>query len=75
MLKLEFAKCRQNTFSVLFFKCSFNFRAHAFQSELSKVSIFNFVKFQLQSKSSEIEQAFKNRRRKKIPEKLSKKGY
>ena len=27
-----------------FFKCSLNFRAHALQSELNKVSISNFVK-------------------------------
>ena len=42
-----------------FFKCSLNFRAHALQSELNKVSISNFVKFRLQSMSSKIERAFK----------------
>ena len=42
----------------LFFKCSLNFRAHALQSELNKVSISNFVKFRLQSMSSKMEQAF-----------------
>ena len=41
-----------------FFKCSLNFRAHALQLELSKVSISNFVKFKLQSMSSKIEGAF-----------------
>ena len=43
---------------VRFFKCSLNFRAHALQSELSKTSILNFVKFKLQSMSSKIERAF-----------------
>ena len=41
-----------------FFKCSLNFRVHAVQSELTKVSIANFVKFRFQSMSSTIEQAF-----------------
>ena len=44
-----------------FFKCSFNFRAHALQSESNKVSISNFLKFSLQSISSKIEQAFEKR--------------
>ena len=46
------------TWFVRFFKCSLNFRAHALQLELSKVSISNFVKFELQSMSSKIERAF-----------------
>ena len=41
-----------------FFKCSLNFRAHAPQLELNKVSILDFVKFQLQSMSLKVEQAF-----------------
>ena len=41
-----------------FFKCSLNFRAHALQLELNKVSGSNFVKFRLQNMSSKIEQAF-----------------
>ena len=43
---------------VCFFKCSLNFRAHALQSELSKTSKSNFVKFELQSMSSKIEGVF-----------------
>ena len=42
----------------VFFKYSLNFRAHALQWEFSKVSISNFVTFQLQSISSRIERAF-----------------
>ena len=34
------------------------FEAHTLQSELNKVSISNFLKFQLQSNSSRIELAF-----------------
>ena len=65
-------KCRKNNFFyvgidkiktkktwyVCFLKCSLNFRAHALQSELRKISISNFVKFQLQSMSFKIELAF-----------------
>ena len=40
------------------FKRSLNFRAHALQSKLNKVSIPNFVKFRLQSLSAKIERAF-----------------
>ena len=46
---------------VSFFKCSLNFRAHALQSELTKVSISNFVKFRLQSMSCKIEREFEKR--------------
>ena len=53
-----FGKMKIKTLFVRFFKCSLNFRAHALQLELSKVSIFNFVKFELQSMSSKIERAF-----------------
>ena len=53
-----FGKMKIKTWFVRFFKCLLNFRAHALQSELSKVSIFNFVKFELQSMSSKIERAF-----------------
>ena len=41
-----------------FFNSLFNFRAHALQSELDKVGIYNFVKFRLQSMRSKIKQAF-----------------
>ena len=55
-------------------KCSReNFRAHALQSELNKVSISNFVKFRLQSMSSKIEQAFEKTT--KFPSKLGLKGH
>ena len=57
-VKVGFGKMKIKTWFVRFFKCLLNFRAHALQSELSKVSISNFVKFQLQSMSSKIEQAF-----------------
>ena len=57
-LKLELKKMKTKTFFVLFFKCSLNFRAHALQSELNKVSISNLVKFFLHSRSFKIEQAF-----------------
>ena len=57
MLKLELPKGRQKHF-LSFFKCSFNFKAHAVQSELNKVSISNLVKFRFHSLSSKIEQAF-----------------
>ena len=49
---------KTKTWFVRFVKFLLNFRAHALQSELSKVSITNFVKFELQSKSSKIERAF-----------------
>ena len=50
----------KNRFCKLF-KCSLNYRAHALQSELNKVSIIlsNFVRFRLQSMSSKIKQAIK----------------
>ena len=41
-----------------FIKGSLNFRAHALQSELNKFSIWNFVRFWLQSMSSKIKWAF-----------------
>ena len=44
-VKVEIGKMKTKTFFVLFFKCSLNFRAHALQSELNKVSISNFGKF------------------------------
>ena len=43
---------------LVFFKCLLNFRAHALQMELNKVGYTNFAKFQLQSRSSNIERAF-----------------
>ena len=46
------------TWFVCSFKFLLNFRAHALQSELSEVSISNFVKLELQSISFKIEQAF-----------------
>ena len=57
MLRLELAKGRQKIFCH-FFKCSISFRAHALQSELNKVSMSNFVKFQLQRINSKIRRAF-----------------
>ena len=52
-------KVKLNIYLVFFFfKCLLNFRAHALQSELTKVSVSNFFKFQLQSKTSEIVRAF-----------------
>ena len=57
-VQVELGKMKIKTWNVCFFKCSLNFRAHALQSELNKVSISNFSKFQLQSNSSNIEQAF-----------------
>ena len=42
-----------------FYKFSLTIRAHALQSELNKVGYTNFVKFRLQSMSSENEQAFR----------------
>ena len=53
-IKIDLAK----TYFFGFFKCSLNFRAHALQMELNKVSILNFVKFWLQSMSFKIERAF-----------------
>jgi hypothetical protein len=41
----------------LFFRM-LNLRAHALQSELSKVSIYNYAKFKFQSMSLKIKQAF-----------------
>ena len=57
--KVWIGKIKTKTWFVCFFKCLLNFTAHALQSELNKVSISNFVKLQLQSMSSKIEQAFK----------------
>ena len=53
----------KNIFSC-FFKCLLNFRAHALQSEVTKVSVSNFVKVWLQSMSSQIEQAFEKTKQK-----------
>ena len=50
-VKVGFGKMKIKT-------CSLNFWAHTLQLELSKVSISKFVKFDLQSMSSKIEQAF-----------------
>ena len=57
-LKVGVGKMKIKTWFVRFFKCSLNFRAHALPSELSKVSICNFLKLRLQSMSSKIERAF-----------------
>ena len=51
------------------FKCLLNFRAHALQSELNKVSISNFVKFRLQSLSLKDERA-SEKEEEKNPSKL-----
>ena len=53
---------KTNTFFCPFFKCSFNFKAHALQSEPNKDRLSNFVKFQLQSLSCKIEQAFEKKK-------------
>ena len=55
---MELAKLRQKNIFCCFFKYLLNFRAHAPQSELNKVSISNFVKFGLQTMSSKIERVF-----------------
>ena len=57
-IKVGVGKMKIKAWFVCFFKSSLNFKAHALQSELRKVSIYNFVKFQLQSMSSKIERAF-----------------
>ena len=57
LIAVLFASILMENF-VCFFKCSLNFRAHALQSELSKTSISNFVKVELQSMDSIIERAF-----------------
>ena len=58
-VKVGVGKMKAKTFFVFFFfKCSLNFKAHALQSELKKISISNFVKFRLQSMSSKIGRAF-----------------
>ena len=59
--KVRIGKIKTKNIFCPFFKCSLNFRAYALQSEPSKVSISNFVKFILQSMSSEIERAFEKR--------------
>ena len=56
--KVEIGKIKTNTWFVCFLKCMLNYRAHALQSKLNKVSISNFVLFRLQSMSFKIEQAF-----------------
>ena len=57
-VKVGVGKMKIKTWFICFFKCSLNFRAHVLPSELSKVSISNFLKFRLQSMSSKIERAF-----------------
>ena len=57
-VKVGVAKMKTKTFFSWFFKFLLNFKAHALQLELNKVSISNFVKFRLQSLGSKIEQAF-----------------
>ena len=51
---------KKKTWLVYFVKYSLNFRAHALQTELNKVSTSNFVKFQLKSMRSKIEPVFEN---------------
>ena len=58
-LRLELSKLRQK--HILSFKCLLIFRAHALQLEVNKVSIYNFVKFRLQSMSSKIRRAFEKK--------------
>ena len=58
-VRLEFETRRpKKHFFVVFFKGLLNFRADALQSELNKVSLSNFVKFQLQTMSFKIGPAF-----------------
>ena len=56
--KLKLAKWRKKHGLFVFFQCLLNFRDHALQSELNKVSVSNFVKFRLQSISFKIEREF-----------------
>ena len=58
-VKVGVGKLKTKNIYCHFFKCLPNFRAHVLQSNLNKVSIFNFVKFQLQRMNSKIEQALK----------------
>ena len=52
---------KTKTWFVCFYKCLYDFRSHALQSELNKVSISNIVKFRLQSMSSKIEREFEKK--------------
>ena len=54
-IKVGVGKMKTKKYLVNFFKCSLNFTGHALQSELNKVFISNFVKFQLQRISYKIE--------------------
>ena len=54
---MELAKLRKKHI-LLFFQMLPQFRAHALQSELNKVSISKFVKFLLQSMISKNKRAF-----------------
>ena len=64
---------KTKTYFVVFFKCLLNFRADTLQLELNKVSISNFVKFQLQRMSFKIERAFE-KTTKKFHKNQAKKG-
>ena len=56
-VKVKVGKLKTKTFSVDFLNTCPIFRAYALQSETNKVSISNFVKFQLQSMISKVERA------------------
>ena len=71
--KVGIGNMKAKTWFVCFFKYSLNFKAHALQLELNKVSISNFVKFRLQSISLKIEQAFEKTKY-KIYQNRAKKG-
>ena len=55
------------------FKWSLNLKDHALQSELSKVGISNFLKFELPNMSSKFKQAFKKMEEKKFHQTRAKK--
>ena len=60
-VKVGVGKLKTKTYFVFFSNARPILRALALQSELNKVSISNFVRFQLQHISSKIERAFEKR--------------
>ena len=60
-VKAVVAKMKTKTYFVIFLKCLLNFKTHVLQSKLNKVTISNFVKFQLQYISSKIEGIFEKK--------------
>ena len=57
-VKVRVGKIKTKNIFCHFLKCLLNFRGYALQSELNKVSISNFVQFQLQRLGSKNAQAF-----------------